>query len=93
VQVSHNPEFVEHLLDELRAEVVKGLGEITEDMLSAEGGMQDRSIQSRLLKTQAFLDKIAKYEGITGVTLTDLRAAAEQTKQALGVQKLLASSL
>jgi hypothetical protein len=93
VTVSHNPEFVEHLLDELRSEVVKGLAEVTQDMLSAQGGMQDRSIRLRLVKTEKFLSKIAQYEAITGAALDDLREAAEQTKTALGVQKLLASSV
>lgn len=93
VTVSHNPEFVEHLLDNLREEVVQGLNDITNDMLNAEGGMQDRSIRIRLTKAESFLAKIAKYEGITGVTLDDLRTVAEQTKQALAVQKMLASSL
>lgn len=93
VTVSHNPEFVEHLLDNLREEVVQGLNDITNDMMSADGGMQDRSIRIRLAKAEAFLAKIAKYEGITGVTLDDLRTVAEQTKQALAVQKLLAASV
>jgi hypothetical protein len=93
VTVSHNPEFVEHLLDNLREEVVQGLNDITNDMMSADGGMQDRSIRIRLAKAEAFLAKITKYEGITGVTLDDLRTVADRTKQALGVQKLLASSL
>jgi len=93
VQVSHNPEFVEHLISEVQSDVLAGLHEITTDMLNAEGGMQDRSIRLRIERTQEFMDKVAQYESITGVAMGSMRDAIEKTRQALAMQKMMASAV
>lgn len=93
LDVSHNPAFVEHLANEVRADVLSGIHEITQDMLNAQGGMQDRSIRLRMEKAQEFLRKIEQYEAITDVTMQDMRDAIEKTKQALSIQKLMAAAV
>lgn len=93
VEVSHNPDFIDHLIGEVRGEVIAGLAEITQDMLNATGGMMDRSIRLRMDKAEEFLRKIEQYEAITSVTMNDMRDAVQKTKQALALQKLVASAV
>jgi ABC-type histidine transport system ATPase subunit len=78
------------VLDSLRAEVTAGIEEIMQDVLSAEGGMQDRSIRLRMSRADEYLKKVSLYEKLTGETLAGLSGALEQAKQALAINRLLA---
>jgi hypothetical protein len=89
-EIGSDPDTVSHVLDSLRAEVTSGVGEIMDDVLGAEGGLQDRSIRLRIERADGYLRKVGQYEAITGQTLADLTAAIEQAKQALALNKLLA---
>ena len=91
VQVSHNPEFVSHLLDEVTAEVLDGVREIQQDMLVG-GSLQDRGIRLRLARVEAFFSRITQYEAITGRTLSELRGCVEGVRSALGMQRILEKS-
>jgi hypothetical protein len=92
-EIGSDPDTVSHVLSSLRTEIMAGVSEIMDDVLRAEGGMQDRSIALRQARADAFLDKVRQYEGFTGHTMSDLTDAVEKTKQALAVNKLLAASV
>lgn len=89
-KIGSDPDTVGHVLDSLRAEVTAGIEEIMQDVLSAEGGMQDRSIRLRMSRADAYLKKVSLYEKLTGETLAGLSGALEQAKQALAINRLLA---
>ena len=92
-EIGSDPDTVGHVLDSLRAEVTAGVKEIMDDVLAAEGGMQDRSIRLRVERANGYLQRVAKYEAITGQTLADLSGAVEQTKQALALNRLLSAAV
>ncbi len=89
-EIGSDPDTVGHVLDSLRAEVASGIEEIMQDVLAAEGGLQDRSIRLRMGRVDAYLRKVSQYETLTGRTLSDLTGAVEQAKQALALNQLLA---
>lgn len=89
-EIGYDPDTVSHVLDSLRAEVTAGVREIMDDVLEADGGLQDRSIRLRIERANGYLRKVGQYESITGQTLADLTGAIEQAKQALALNKLLA---
>jgi hypothetical protein len=91
VQVSRNPDFVDHLLTELTNEVGAGLKEIQADILNGTA-TQDRSVNLRIDKTQEFLSKISQYEHITGRTMNDLRECVEAIKGSLNLQRMMSKS-
>jgi hypothetical protein len=81
------------VLDSLRSEVTAGVEEIVQEVLAAEGGMQDRSIRLRMGRADAYLRKVSLYEKLTGETLADLSGAVEQAKQALAIHRLLSAAV
>lgn len=92
-EIGSDPDTVGHVLDSLRAEVTAGIEEIMEDVLSAEGGMQDRSIRLRMSRADSYIQKVSLYETLTGQTLADLSGAVEQAKQALALNQLLSAAI
>jgi hypothetical protein len=92
-EIGSDPDTVGHVLDSLQAEVTAGIEEIMEDVLAAEGGMQDRSIRLRMSRADAYLKKVSLYERLTGETLAELSGAVEQAKQALALNKLLSAAV
>lgn len=92
-EIGSDPDTVGHVLASLTSEIVSGVTAITDDMLAAEGGMQDRSIKVREARAQALLDKVRAYEGYTGNTLTTLADAVVKVQQALAMSKLLSASV
>ena len=92
-EIGSDPDTVGHVLASLRAEVTAGIEEIMEDVLAAEGGMQDRSIRLRMGRADTYLRKVSLYEKLTGETLADLSGAVEQAKQALALSQLLSVAM
>lgn len=92
-EVASDPSTVDHVLSKLRVEVTEGIDEIMQDVLTAEGGMQDRSIRIRQAKADAFLAKVRNYESFTSRTLSDLTEAIGRAQQALAVNKLLSAAV
>lgn len=92
-EIASDPDTVMHVLDRLGEEVAAGMKEIMDDVLEAGGGMADRSINVRLARADAFLDKVRAYERIVGKPLPDLTDAIEQVKQAVAVNRLLSASV
>lgn len=92
-EIASDPDTVMHVLDRLGEEVAAGMKEIMDDVLAATGGMGDRSINVRLSRADAFLDKVRAYERIVGKPLPDLTDAIEQVKQAVAVNRLLSASV
>lgn len=92
-QIDNDPDTVMHVLDRLGEEVAAGMKEIMDDVLAATGGMADRSINVRLNRANAFLDKVQTYERILGKPLPDLTDSIEQVKQAVAVNRLLSASV
>jgi len=88
-EIASDPDTVRHILDSLRAEVTSGVQDIMDDVLQAEGGMQDRSLRLRIERANGYLAKVREYEALTGETLADLSGAIEQAKQALALNRLL----
>jgi hypothetical protein len=92
-EIGSDPDTVRHVLDSLRSEVTAGVEEMVQEVLAAEGGMQDRSIRLRMGRADAYLRKVSLYEKLTGETLADLSAAVEQAKQALAINRLLSAAV
>lgn len=92
-EIASDPDTVMHVLDRLGEEVSAGMKEIMDDVLAATGGMADRSINVRLNRANAFLDKVQAYERILGKPLPDLTDAIEQVKQAVAVNRLLSAAV
>lgn len=92
-EIGSDPDTVAHVLDCLHAEITAGVQEIMSDVMSAEGGMSDRSINCRTDRANKFLAKVQQYESLLGRPLPELTDAIEQTKQALAVNRLLAASV
>ena len=92
-EIGADPDTVGHVLDSLRAEVTTGIEEIMQDVLAADGGMQDRSIRLRMGRADAYLKKVSLYEKLTGETLADLSGAVQQAKQALALNQLLSAAV
>ena len=92
-EIGSDPDTVAHVLDCLHDEITAGVQEIMSDVMAAEGGMSDRSINCRTERANAFLAKVQQYESLLGRPLPELTDAVEQTKQALAVNRLLASSI
>lgn len=91
VQVSRNPDFVDHLLTELTNEVGAGLKDIQSDIMNGTA-TQDRSVNLRIERTQEFLCKITQYEEITGRTMGDLRRCVDAIKSSLSLQRMVSRS-
>ena len=89
-EIGADHDTVSHVLDSLRIEVMDGVREIMDDVLAAEGGLQDRSIRLRMERANSYLQKVSQYEAITGQTLAELTGAIDQAKQALALNRLLA---
>lgn len=92
-EIGSDPDTVAHVLDCLHAEITAGVQEIMSDVMAAEGGMSDRSINCRTERANKFLAKVQQYESLLGRPLPELTDAIDQTKQALAVNQLLATSL
>jgi len=88
-EIGSDPDTVSHVLESLRHEVTAGVQEIMDDLLESPGSLQARSFRSRVDRVNGYLGKVARYEAITGHTLSDLSAAIEQAKQALALNRLL----
>lgn len=91
-EIASDPDTVAHVLDCLHNEITAGLKEIMDDVLEATGGMADRSIACRVEKANKFLSKVQQYESLLGRPLPELTDAIEQTKNAVAVNRLLATS-
>jgi hypothetical protein len=92
-EIGSDPDTVAHVMELLREEVTGGLQSIMDDVLEANGGMTDRSVSVRLDRANKFLAKVQQYESLFGRPLTDLTDAIEQTKSAVAVNRLLATSV
>ena len=92
-EIASDPDTIGYVLTALRTEVMAGVAEIMNDIMTAEGGMRDRSVAVRTNKANEFLRKVELYEQFTGRTLTDLTSAVVQAKNALAVSRMLAASI
>lgn len=92
-EIGSDPDTVAHVMELLRDEVTSGLKAIMDDVNEATGGMSDRSINVRLERANKFLAKVQQYESLFGRPITDLTDAIQQTKSAVAVNRLLATSV
>lgn len=92
-EIGSDPDTVAHVLDLLGEEIQAGVQAIMDDVVNAEGGMSDRSINVRLARANTFLDKVRQYESMLGKPMPTLVDAIESAKQAVAVNKLLATAV
>lgn len=93
VEIASDPDTVAHVLDLLGAEVSEGVQSIMDDVMNAQGGMSDRSVNIRIERANTFLSKVQQYESLLGRPLPELVAAIEQAKQAVAVNRLLSAAV
>jgi predicted TIM-barrel fold metal-dependent hydrolase len=55
---------VNRVLDLLGAEVSEGVQSIMDDVMNAQGGMSDRSVNIRIERANTFLSKVQQYESL-----------------------------
>lgn len=91
-EIASDPDTVAHVMDCLHSEITDGLRAINDDVLNAQGGMSDRSINVRIERANRFLAKVQQYESLLGRPMPELTDAVEQTKAAVAVTRLLAAS-
>jgi len=91
--IDSNPDTVEQVLSQVRDTVKAGVEEIMRDVLEATGGMNDRSINVRIARANKLLALVEQYQSLTGISMPELTDAIEQCKQAVAVNRLLATSI
>jgi hypothetical protein len=91
--IDANPDTVAHVLQKVRDTVAEGVQKIMDEVMEATGGMTDRSIDVRLSRANRLLALVEQYQSLTGIDMPELTDAIDSCKQAVSLNRLLASAV